>query len=68
MEFKYEKCAPKATPEAKQKLFEKALSDGMGQIKDRGYYKKYIDRGKTIYQAAFAFLGRDDIEMRVEVL
>jgi hypothetical protein len=36
----------------------------MRQIADRGYAKKFAGSGKTVYQAAFAFLGRDDIEMR----
>ena len=65
MEFKYKRCPPDASPEEKQKLFETALTDGMNQIKDRGYHKKYIGSGKTVYQVAFAFLGRDDIEMRI---
>jgi len=43
-----------------------ALEEGMRQIKDRSYAKKHEGSGKTVYQAAFAFLGRDDIEMRVE--
>jgi len=38
----------------------------MNQIKNRGYAKKYEGSGKTVYQAAFAFLGRDNIEMRVK--
>ena len=67
IEFKYERCPPDADPETKQKLFEKALKEGMDQIKDRGYSKKYFGSGKTVYQAAFAFLGRDDIEMISEV-
>jgi hypothetical protein len=52
-----------ATAEEKQKLFARALQKGMKQIEDRGYAKKYIGSGKAIYQATFAFLGRDDIEM-----
>ena len=67
MEFKHESCPPDASAEKKQELFEKALSEGMEQIKSRGYYKKYTGSGKAIYQAAFAFLGRDDIEFRVEL-
>jgi hypothetical protein len=66
MEFKYQTCAANTSPSDKQKLFEKALREGMQQIEDRGYYKKYLGSGKMIYQAAFAFLGRDDIEMKVE--
>ena len=67
IEFKYKNCPPGASEEKKQKLFAKALGEGMDQIKDRGYYKKYIGSGKTIYQAAFAFLGRDEIEMTMEM-
>ena len=66
MEFKYEECPKEASSGEKQKLFEKALEDGMAQIKDRGYAKKYAEGGKAIYQASFAFLGKDEIEMRIE--
>ena len=68
MEFKFERCPPKANAEKKKKLFDKILDEAMAQIKDRGYHKKYIGSGKTIYQAAFAFLGRDEIEMKTEIL
>ena len=64
MEFKYVKCPPDASNETKLKLSDKALDEAMAQINDRGYSAKYIGCGKTIYQAAFAFLGRDNIEMR----
>jgi hypothetical protein len=64
MEFKYVKCAPGAGAEEKAKLTEKALDDGMAQLRSKGYHEKYIGSGKPIYQAAFAFLGRDEIEMR----
>ena len=67
IEFKYENCAPDSTPETKKNLFSKALAEGMKQIEDRGYYMKYIASGKTIYQAAFAFLGRDNIEIATSV-
>jgi hypothetical protein len=40
------------------------LSKAMSQIEERGYCKPYIGLGKKVFQAAFAFLGRDDIEMR----
>jgi hypothetical protein len=63
IEFKYKGCAPDADEEEKKKLFEKALDEGLAQIKDRGYADKYAGSGKTIYQAVFAFLGRDDIKM-----
>ncbi|MCL2152881.1 MAG: PD-(D/E)XK nuclease domain-containing protein, partial [Oscillospiraceae bacterium] len=66
MEFKYRNCLPSASLEDKQKLFKEALEEGLTQIKSRGYYKKYTGSGKAIYHAAFAFLGRDDIEMIVE--
>ena len=68
IEFKYWKCLADATPEDKQKLFEKALDEGMRQIKDKGYANKYSGSGKKIYLIAFAFLGRADIEMIVEYL
>ncbi|MCL1809046.1 MAG: PD-(D/E)XK nuclease domain-containing protein, partial [Clostridiales bacterium] len=68
MEFKYEKLERGAEPETREKLFKKALSEGMKQIKGRGYAKKYEGSGKKVHLAAFAFLGRDDIEMTVEIL
>ena len=67
MEFKYVDCEPDASDEVKNNLFATALWEGMRQIIERGYSNKYLGSGKTIYQAAFAFLGKDDIEMRVEV-
>jgi hypothetical protein len=68
IEFKYKDCPPDASYELKQKLFNTALTEGINQINERGYKKKYIANGKTIYQAAFAFLGRDDIEVKTEQL
>ena len=65
-EFKYNECPQNATIEDKQRLFEKSLENGMKQINDRGYAKRYYGCGKEIYLATFAFLGRDDIEMRSE--
>ena len=65
MEFKYVKCPPGASAADKQKLSSEALDEAMRQIGDRGYGAKYKGSGKTVYQAAFAFLGRGDIEMRV---
>jgi len=62
MEFKYMGCAPETPSSDKQKLFDKALEEGMRQIESRGYAKKYAGNGKEIIKAAFAFLGRDDIE------
>ena len=68
IEFKYEGCEPDASPEHKQALSAKALDDGIKQIKDRGYADKYAGSGKTVHLAAFAFLGRDEIGMRSEVI
>ena len=68
VEFKYKNCPPDTSDDDKHKLFAAALEDGMVQIKDRGYCNKYAGSGKTIYQAAFAFLGRDEIEMVMEIL
>ena len=65
-EFKYKGCEPDTSPGIKHELFEKALEEGMAQIKDRGYSNKYAGSGKTIYHAAFAFLGRDDIAMKID--
>ena len=42
------------------------LDEAMKQIKEKGYSNKYIGINKTIYHTAFAFLGRDVIEMRIE--
>ena len=66
MEFKYEKCPPDADDHIKQNLFITTLTAAMKQINDMGYCDKYKGSGKAIYKAAFAFLGRDDIEIRVE--
>ena len=66
MEFKYRDCPPDAAPELKSKLFYDALNDAMTQINDKNYSLKYIGGGKTILHAAFAFLGRDNIEMKIE--
>jgi hypothetical protein len=67
MEFKYESCPADATPDVKQGIFDAALEKAMRQIEDRGYYKKYTGSGKAIYQAAFAFLGRDNIAMAMSI-
>jgi hypothetical protein len=64
MEFKYEKCEPDASVDKKRALFDKALDEAMTQIVDQGYSEKYKGSGKAIYHAAFAFLGKDNIEMR----
>ena len=65
IEFKYEHCEPDAAAEAKTSLFRKALDEGMRQIESRGYADKFAGSGKKIIKAAFAFLGRDNIEMLV---
>jgi len=67
MEFKYNDCAPGTTPEAKQRIFGNMLESGLSQIKEKGYSRKYEGSSKKVYHAAFAFLGRDDIEMRSEL-
>ena len=67
-EFKYENCPPDADEDTRKKIFDKTLELGMKQIKDRGYADKYIGSGKTVYLAAFAFLGRDNVEMLSSVL
>ena len=73
MEFKYrdyEKSlsgTPDIPQDIKQKLFDEALADGIAQIKDRGYSAKYAGSGKMIYHAVFAFLGRANIAMLVDV-
>ena len=66
IEFKYKDCPQDADPEAKRAIFDSALEEGLSQIKNKGYAKRFEGSGKTVYQAAFAFLGRDNIEMRVE--
>jgi len=66
IEFKYVKCDADASAEDKINFSEKALEDGMAQIKSKGYYDKYIGSGKSIHLAAFAFIGRDAIEMKAE--
>jgi len=66
MEFKYVKCPRNANDDLRKKLFKTALDKAMKQINDRGYGDKYEGSGKTVIKAAFAFLGRDDIEMTVE--
>ena len=67
-EFKYETCEPDADDGKKRKIFEKTLTRGMKQLSDRGYADKYKGSGKTVYIAVFAFLGRDNIEMKSQVL
>jgi hypothetical protein len=66
IEFKYASCDPKASAETKRALFDKELDEGMAQIKKQGYSAKYMGGGKAICHAAFAFLGRDQIEMRAQ--
>ena len=66
MEFKYENCPPDASAQEKQALFETALNNAMEQIESKGYADRYKGSGKAIYQAAFVFLGRDDIQLRTK--
>jgi len=66
MEFKYTDCPKSANKERKQKLFDAALKEGMGQIEAKGYADRYRGSGKTVQKVAFAFLGRDEIQMRNE--
>ena len=68
MEFMYKDCAPETVAELKRNMFDEALEEGMDQIKSRGYHEKYLGTGKQIYLAAFAFLGKNDIEMKFETL
>ena len=65
MAFKYGKCPPNASIEDTRMLFDTMLDDAMDQMVGKGYGTKYRGSGKTVYQAAFAFLGRDDIDLRV---
>jgi hypothetical protein len=65
MEFKYAERAPEAGAEEMREQCERALCEGMRQIGERGYAKRYAGSGKTVCMAAFAFFGRDDIHMRV---
>ena len=68
MELKYKNCPPEAGEETKRKLFDKALDEAMEQIRSKRYSAKYKGSGKTVYETAFAFLGKGDIEMRVRTL
>ena len=63
VEFKYENCPRGASSGEKKKLFARALDEGMRQITEKGYAKRFAG-GKQITLAAFAFLGGDDIEMK----
>ncbi|MCL2044880.1 MAG: ATP-binding protein [Oscillospiraceae bacterium] len=65
MEFKYEDCSIDASLEKKREVFNKALSDAMNQINEKGYADRYQGSGKSVIKVAFAFLGRDEIEMLV---
>jgi hypothetical protein len=64
MELKYANCEPDASLDTKRALFDKTLDEAMAQIRDKGYSDKYKGSGKTIHEVGFAFLGRDQIEMR----
>ena len=64
-EFKYSDCSPDTPDTEKRKLFDKTLEEGVKQIEERGYHRKFERSGKEIIKAAFSFLGRDEVEMRV---
>ena len=66
MEFKYTECPKGAKKERKQNLFDAALKEGMDQIEEKGYADRYRGSGKTVQKVAFAFLGRDEIQMSVK--
>ena len=66
IEFKYKDCTPDVSAEEKRRLFDEALDEGINQIYNKGYQKKYIGSDKTIILVVFAILGRDNIEMRTE--
>ena len=68
IEFKYKGGAQNASPDEKRKLLAAACEEGMQQIKGKKYASKYIGGNKSVYLAAFAFLGRDEIDMKVELL
>jgi len=67
LEFKYEKCPQDTNEDDKKKLFEAALTVAMKQINDKGYSDKYRGSGKTVYKVAFVFIGRDEIDVKVEI-
>jgi hypothetical protein len=67
IEFKHIAPSPDATAEDKKKLLDKALNKGMEQIEAKGYHKKYSGSDKSVYLTAFAFLGRDELEMRFKL-
>ncbi|MCL2766774.1 MAG: PD-(D/E)XK nuclease domain-containing protein, partial [Peptococcaceae bacterium] len=67
IEFKYVGCDSDALPEDKRVIYDKALDEGMRQINNKGYAKKYTGSGKVVYKVAFAFLGRDYIEFKMEL-
>ena len=67
IEFKYRDCEMHTPIDIKKKLFDEMLKEGFNQIKAKNYETRYICGGKTIFRVVLAFLGRDDIEMSVEV-
>ena len=67
-EFKYVNTDKNITPEESGEKIKEATTAGLTQIKERGYHEPYINSGKQIHLAAFAFLGRDNIGMETEVL
>jgi len=73
-EFKYCKCPPDAGEAEKRALSDAALDEAMVQINNRDYGAKYANKfsssgiHKKVYLAAFAFLGRDEIEMTYNMI
>ena len=57
MEFKYKECPPDISEEKKLEIYDAVLKNGMGQIKEKGYAKRYTGGGKKVYQAAFAIMS-----------
>ena len=66
IEFKYKDSNPALTEAEKLNIADAALNEGMIQIKNRGYHKKYTGSGKIVHLAVFVFLGRDDVYMLTE--
>jgi hypothetical protein len=64
-EFKYVDCKKDANARMKRRLSNKALKEGEKQIRDRGYADRFMGRDRKVVRAAFAFLGRDEIVMKV---
>ena len=68
MELKYRDCSRVVEEAKKNEIAEAALDEAMAQINFKGYHTKYVNSKKEVYKVAFAFLGRDEITMRVELI